>query len=182
MSWLTIIANLLAILSLVALGLVVLLVVAWFLRRGGSDRLGLGELDERAWLTLATVVAGVAMAGSLYFSEVVHFVPCQLCWYQRIAMYPQVLLLGMAALRRDIGIRPYAMAMSLIGAAIALYHVIIQRFPSLSTGACSADAPCTAINLEVFGFVTIPFLALSAFLLIFALLLVARPVDDEVAA
>ncbi len=182
MSWLTIIANLLAILSLVALALVVLLVVAWFLRRSGSDRLGLGELDERAWLTLATVVAAIATAGSLYFSEVAHFIPCQLCWYQRIAMYPQVLLLGMAALRRDIGIRPYAMAMSLIGAAISFYHVIIQRFPSLSTGACSADAPCTQINLEVFGFVTIPFLALSAFLLIFALLLVARPVDDELAA
>ncbi len=182
MSLLSVVANLLAILALVALVLVVALLSVWFARRGTGDVLGLGQLDARSWLMAATVVAVIAMAGSLYFSEVVHFIPCQLCWYQRIAMYPLVLLLGIAAARRDLGIRPYAMTLSLIGAAISTYHIVIQRLPSLSTGSCSVDAPCTAINLEVFGFVTIPFLALSAFLLIAALLLVARPADDEAPA
>ena len=181
-SWLTVIANLLAILSLVALALVIALVAVWFVRRGSGDVLGLGQLGARSWLSAATLVAAIAIAGSLYFSEVVHFIPCQLCWYQRIAMYPLVLLLGIAAARRDLGIRPYAMTLSLIGAVISTYHIVIQRIPSLSTGSCSVDAPCTAINLEVFGFVTIPFLALSAFLLIAALLLVARPADDETPA
>lgn len=182
MSLLSVVANLLAILSLVALALVVALVAVWFARRGSGDVLGLGQLGSRTWLSAATLVAAIAMAGSLYFSEVVHFIPCELCWYQRIAMYPLVLLVGIATARRDLGIRPYAMTLSLIGAVISAYHIVIQRIPSLSTGSCSVDAPCTAINLEVFGFVTIPFLALSAFLLIAALLLVARPADDETPA
>jgi disulfide bond formation protein DsbB len=180
-SLLSVIANLLAILSLVALALVILLAALWFVRRGSGDVLGLDQLDARGWLSAATLVAAIAMAGSLYFSEVVHFIPCELCWYQRIATYPLVLLLGIAAARRDLGIRPYVIALSLIGALISAYHVVIQRIPSLSTGACSVDAPCTAINLEVFGFVTIPFLALAAFLLIAALLLVAGSTVAEAA-
>ena len=69
------------------------------------------------------------MAGSLYFSEVAHFVPCRLCWYQRIAMYPLVLLLGIATLRRDVGIRLYAIPLAAIGAAVSIYHVQLERFP-----------------------------------------------------
>ncbi len=179
MSFVAVVANLLAILSLVALALVVALVATWFARRASTGVLGLGQLGSRAWLLSAAGVATIATAGSLFFSEVAHFVPCQLCWYQRIAMYPLVVLLGIAAVRRDLGIRPYAVVMSLAGAAISAYHVVIQHFPALSTGSCSTDAPCTAIDVQVLGFVTIPFMAFAAFLLIATLLMVARPLDEE---
>lgn len=173
MSIIAVVANLLAILSLVALALVVLLLVVHFAAGRSDEPSGLAQLDERAWLAGAGLVALIATSGSLYFSEVAHFVPCVLCWYQRIAMYPLVILLLLSAARRDLGIRPYAMTLGLVGAAISLYHVVIQRLPSLNVGSCSPDSPCTQINVEVFGFVTIPFMALSAFLLIATLLFVA---------
>ena len=81
------------------------------------------------------------MTGSLYFSEVAHFVPCRLCWYQRIAMYPLVLLLGIATLRRDRGIRLYAIPLAAIGAAVSIYHVQLERFPDQASF-CSLEAPC----------------------------------------
>ncbi len=122
-------------------------------------------------LWLAWLVAAVAMAGSLYMSEVAGFVPCALCWYQRIAMYPLALLLLIAAWRGDRGIRPYAASMALIGAAISGYHVLVQRLPGLPSGSCSVQAPCNAIYIERFGFVTIPVMALIGFMTIATILL-----------
>jgi disulfide bond formation protein DsbB len=122
-------------------------------------------------LWLAWLVAAVAMAGSLYLSEVAGFVPCALCWYQRIAMYPLALLLLIAAWRGDRGIRPYAGSMALVGAAISAYHVLVQRLPGLPSGSCSVQAPCTAIYIERFGFVTIPVMALIGFMTIATILL-----------
>jgi disulfide bond formation protein DsbB len=121
-------------------------------------------------LTLGFCVAAVAMLGSLYFSEVAHFVPCRLCWYQRICMYPLVPLLGMAAFRRDSSIRLYAGALAGIGALISTYHVLLERYPSLEGGVCEAANPCTIIWVERFGYLTIPAMALSAFALLVALL------------
>jgi disulfide bond formation protein DsbB len=174
-SLLSVIANLLAILSLVALALVILLAALWFVRRGSGDVLGLDQLDARGWLSAATLVAAIAMAGSLYFSEVVHFIPCELCWYQRIAMYPLVPLLGLAAWRRDTGIRPYALALAGLGAPISAWHVLVERFPTLEGPYCDPAAPCSAIWVNTFGYLTIPTMALSGFLLIAVLLLVAGP-------
>jgi disulfide bond formation protein DsbB len=129
-------------------------------------------------LALGFCVATVAMLGSLYFSEVAHFVPCRLCWYQRICMYPLVPLLGMAAFRRDLGIRLYAGALAGIGALISTYHVLLERFPSLEGGVCEAANPCTIIWVERFGYLTIPAMALSAFALLLALLALP-PVKDD---
>ena len=130
-------------------------------------------------LWVATVVAAIATAGSLYLSEVARLEPCALCWYQRIAMYPLVLLLGMAAVRRDAAIRPYVLALAGIGAVISAYHVAVQRLPGLPSGSCSVSAPCSAIQVEVLGFVTIPVLALVAFATIFVLASLGRT-DPEV--
>ena len=91
----------------------------------------------------AWMVALVASAGSLYLSEVVGFVPCLLCWYQRIVMYPLVVVLGVAMVRGDAGVWRYALPLSVIGALIAAYHVTIQLQPSLDAGMCSAGASCT---------------------------------------
>ncbi|HEX7171968.1 MAG TPA: disulfide bond formation protein B [Candidatus Limnocylindria bacterium] len=121
-------------------------------------------------LWLAVVVATVATAGSLYFSEVAGFVPCALCWYQRIAMYPLVLVLGIAALRGDVQVRRYVGPMAAIGAVISIYHIGVERLPGLPTGSCSLEAPCDLIWVERFGFITIPVMALAGFLAILALL------------
>jgi len=124
------------------------------------------------------VVAVLATAGSLYFSEVAGFVPCTLCWYQRIAMYPLVVILGVAAVRRDRRAATGAAALAAIGALVAGYHVALEWIPSLDSGTCDAAAPCTLVWFRAFGVFSLPTLALTAFLLILTVLLVRDP--DEV--
>lgn len=135
------------------------------------------EGSERALLFLAAAVSLIAASGSLYFSDVVGFTPCLLCWYQRIAMYPLVPILGIAALSRDRRVGRYALPLSIGGLLVAAYHVTIQIRPSLDVVTCSAEAPCTSRYLAVFGFVSIPVMASGAFLLITALLVALRPAE-----
>ena len=120
-------------------------------------------------LWIAFLVALLATLGSLYFSDIAHFEPCLLCWYQRIAMYPLVVILGLAAWREDDGAWIYATALAAIGAGISTYHVLLEWFPSLSSGACDPDNPCTLVWFRVFGIISLPTLALTAFLLIITL-------------
>lgn len=136
----------------------------------GGVRSSLGPIA----LGSAFLVAALATIGSLYFSEVAKFEPCRLCWYQRIAMYPLVVVLGVAAWRRDVGVGRYAAPLAAIGAVIALYHYLLEWLPFLDSGVCAASTPCTIIWFRVFGFVSLPYLALSAFLLILGLLWVSR--------
>jgi disulfide bond formation protein DsbB len=128
---------------------------------------------------LAWFVALLATMGSLYFSEVAGYTPCVLCWYQRIAMYPLVVILAIAAARRDAAGRWYAIALAGIGSLIAAYHVALEWIPSLDSGACDASAPCTYIWFRVFGVISLPTLALIAFGLILTLLLVRPPRDGD---
>ena len=131
----------------------------------------------------AWAAATLAMAGSLYFSEIAHYTPCTLCWYQRIAMYPLVLILAIAAIRRDIGIRRYAIPLAAVGAVISSYHYLLEWFPQIDTGACTVGIPCTQVWFREFGFVSLPLLALVAFGLVIALLLIPprKPAPDELA-
>ena len=124
-------------------------------------------------LELATMIAIGATVGSLYFSEVRNFVPCEYCWYQRIAMYPLALILLIATIRRDKNIIPYALTLSLSGVALSAYHYQLQLFPQ-QTSSCGLDASCTYRWVEVFGFVTIPLLALTSFTFI-SMILIATP-------
>jgi disulfide bond formation protein DsbB len=130
-------------------------------------------------LELALAVAVVSMVGSLYFSEGAHFTPCKLCWYQRIAMYPLVPMLAVAVWRQDRAVRRYALPLAVIGGLISTYHVILERFPSLETGACDPNNPCSLRWVEELGYLTIPTMALSAFALIVTLLLASGPVARE---
>jgi disulfide bond formation protein DsbB len=130
-------------------------------------------------ITLAAVVALVTMLGSLYLSEVAHYPPCEMCWYQRIAMYPLTILLGIAVWRRDREIRHYALPLTGIGAALSIYHYQLERFPDQSSLSCSVDVPCTTVWIWKFHYISIPFMALSAFVTIATLLLIARTGDDE---
>lgn len=131
-----------------------------------------------AALWLAFLVAATATAGSLYLSEVAGFVPCTLCWYQRIAMYPLAIVLGIAAWRGEVGVRRYVVPIAAIGAVIAAYHVALERLPGLPSGACSLEVPCTLIYVERFGFVTIPVMALIGFLAILTIMVALLPAAD----
>ena len=121
-------------------------------------------------LTLAATVAVVSTAGSLYFSEVAHFTPCRLCWYQRIAMYPLAVILPIAAAKGDGLVRRYVTPLAAIGAVIAGYHILVERFPNLETSACDPLNPCSLVWIERLGYLTIPTMALSGFAAILALL------------
>lgn len=119
-------------------------------------------------LPLAFAVAVVSTAGSLYFSEVRHFIPCEFCWYQRIAMYPLTVVLGVALLRRRHDVLYTALPLAGVGAGLSIYHYQLQLFPEQGSS-CSALVPCTGKWVEEFGFVTIPLMALAGFVIIAAL-------------
>jgi disulfide bond formation protein DsbB len=130
-------------------------------------------------LGAAFLVALVATLGSLYLSEVAGFVPCTLCWYQRAAMYPLALLLGVAVLRRDLAVRPYAIALAGMGSIISTYHHLLERFPAIDAGACDPDNPCTLVWVWRFHYLSIPLMAGTAFALVAALLLSAGPAAGQ---
>jgi len=122
-------------------------------------------------LLLAWIVALVTTAGSLYYSEHLGFVPCELCWYQRIAMYPLTVVLGVGWFRRDAKVWITASPFVIVGAPLSMYHWLVERVPSFAeSSSCSTTAPCTAPYFEKLGFVTLAWMCLSSFLLIGCLL------------
>ena len=131
---------------------------------------------------LAAGIALGATVGSLWFSESAGFPPCELCWYQRIAMYPLVLVLGLAALRHSATGRITGMVIAAIGLAVSAWHNIIETNPSLDTGSCDPENPCTIRWVEGLGFWTIPRMAAASFVLIIVLTaidhLARRPPKD----
>ncbi|WP_421118724.1 disulfide bond formation protein B [Aquihabitans daechungensis] len=130
-------------------------------------------------LTLAAVVALVCTLGSLYLSEVAHFPPCRLCWFQRIAMYPLVVVLGVGAIRRDVGARISGAILAGLGACVSVWHLLVERYPTLESDSCDPLNPCSMKWVEELGYLTIPGMALSGFALILVLLAAARPVSLE---
>ncbi len=112
----------------------------------------------------AWVVSIVSVSGSLYASEIAKFPPCILCWYQRICMYPLVVIIAIGILKKDRHMPLYVISLSLIGFFIALYHVLLyyQIIPE-SIAPCIQGVSCTTKYIEWFGFITIPFLSLISF-------------------
>ncbi|MGB7861408.1 MAG: disulfide oxidoreductase [Acidimicrobiia bacterium] len=157
--------SLLALLSLVALITAVGL-LGYRLIRGPEAA---GMLGSNG-LWFAWVVALVATVGSLVYSEAIHFLPCRLCWFQRIAMYPMSIILLVGAIRKETQARFYALPFALGGLLISIWHYLTQAFPSLEGGSCDPLNPCSARYVEVFGFVSIPFMAGTGFTLIAVLL------------
>ena len=124
-------------------------------------------------LYIAWVISLTATIGSLYFSEIREFVPCELCWIQRIFMYPLTILLGIAAFTNDVRMRLYVLPLTLIGGTISLYHYLVQKVPGFADiKPCVQGVPCNIQYINWFGFVTIPFLALTAFTLMSIVLIV----------
>ena len=109
----------------------------------------------------------VATLGSLYFSEVRGFVPCEMCWYQRILMYPIVILSTVAYIQKNARISLTTAVFAIIGGSISLYHYGIQKISFLQeTAPACGQVSCTGFYINWLGFITIPFLALTAFVMI----------------
>ncbi len=115
------------------------------------------------------------MGGSLFFSEVMELPPCVLCWYQRIAMYPLVLIIGVGIILNDRRMKAYALPFGLIGLAIAVYHnLLYYGFIPESITPCTEGVPCNAVQIEWLGFITIPLMGLASFISIALCLLFYR--------
>lgn len=132
------------------------------------------DIFKQYGVFLAWIISVTATLCSLYFSEIAHFAPCNLCWYQRIFMYPLSLILGVATYREDRTIFTYAFPLTLVGGSISLFHYLEQKIPVLRTVIpCHIDVPCSFDHLNLLGFITIPLLSFFAFVLITFLLWVA---------
>ncbi|WP_338787569.1 disulfide oxidoreductase [Metabacillus sp. FJAT-53654] len=119
-------------------------------------------------LSIGWIASFIATLGSLYFSEILQYTPCELCWYQRIFMYPLVIILGIGVFKKDASIALYSLILSAIGGCISIYHYSIQKIDFLGEKSISCGiVPCTGEYINWLGFITIPFLALVAFIIIF---------------
>src|SRR4029450_4341090 len=155
-------------------GLLLLVGVLWLVGLHSP----LATIRSAIWgyeLWLAFLVAAVAPGGTLFFSEIADFIPCELCWYQRICMYPIALLTLLMALANDHRAARYLLPLPLAGAGVSIYHLLVENGVVEQSQACLVSAPggCGAEWINEFGYVTIPTLALTAFALTFAFLLFA---------
>ncbi len=133
--------------------------------------------DTTAWTLIfgAWLVASVSTLGALFFGEVMQLPPCILCWYQRIFMFPLVVILPLGLFPFDRNVVRYALPLAVIGFLFAVFHLLlIAGVIPESIKPCTQGVPCSETVIEWFGFVTIPLLSVLAFLTILALLITAH--------
>jgi disulfide bond formation protein DsbB len=134
----------------------------------------------------AFVVAAIATGGSLFYSQIAPFIPCEFCWFQRVLMYPLSILMLLIAARGDNRAARYLLPLPVVGAGTSIYHMLIERDVIHEPKTCSLSAPggCGTnwIANHSFGYLTIPTLALTAFLLLIGFLVLATTGESEVPA
>lgn len=128
---------------------------------------------------LAFGQALVAMLGSLYYSEIAGFIPCTLCWYQRILMYPLVLITLVGIIKHDEYLPSYVLPLSIIGIGLSAYHYLIQLGVLGNASGCSIIA-CNIRYVNYLGFITIPLMALTGFIVITVAMLATRWANGRV--
>ncbi len=128
--------------------------------------------DYGGWL--AFIIATVATLGSLYYSEIAGFIPCRLCWYQRILMYPLVVVTLVGALKRDEYLPAYVLPLSIACMLVSGYHILMERGVIPPSATCAADVPCNISYVSYLGFITIAVMAFTAFTLITLIMLGMR--------
>jgi disulfide bond formation protein DsbB len=131
----------------------------------------------RNGLFFAFIVSLASTLGSLFYSQIAGFAPCELCWFQRIFMYPQVILLGLALIKKDSRIVDYALSLSLIGGVISLYHNYVYFMNGGLNSYCvvgGQGVSCIKRYVLEFGYITIPVMAFTAFLMVVILLLFSK--------
>jgi disulfide bond formation protein DsbB len=132
---------------------------------------------DRSWALVfgCWLVASASTLGALFLSEVMGLAPCVLCWYQRICMFPLVFILPAGLFPFDPKIVRYALPLAVAGSLIALFHLLlVAGYIPDRIKPCTQGVPCTSVQIEWFGFVTIPLLSLLAFSLVTALLILAH--------
>ena len=130
------------------------------------------NFSSLTFIFLAFLVSLVATLGSLFFSEIMHFIPCSLCWYQRIFMYPLVFIFLINLLYPDDKVFKYSFPLVIVGLFISIYHnLLILKIIPETLSPCISGVPCSVDYLNYFGFITIPLLSFIAFLTIFILLI-----------
>lgn len=127
-------------------------------------------------IVFSFIVATTATLGSLFYSEIAGFTPCKLCWFQRILMYPEAILLGVALWKKESVIRDYILALAVPGALIAGYHYLLQigYAPALPCSAVGFSESCSQRFVMTFGYITIPMMALTGFLMIILFLFIQK--------
>lgn len=115
---------------------------------------------------IALLAAWIATTGSLFMSQVLGWLPCVLCWYQRILMYPLAIILAVGILRRDQKLHLYVLPLSIAGIFTSLYHYLLIKTTWFPPPPCMDGVPCTTDYLNWLGFINVPFLALTAFIII----------------
>jgi len=135
-------------------------------------------------LRSAFVVAALGTGGSLFFSQIAPFPPCELCWYQRICMYPLSILTLLLAARADNRVARYLLPLPVVGAGVSVFHLLVQNGVVKESLQCSLSAPggCANSWINEFGYVTIPTLALTGFLLLIGFLVLGSTGTAEEAA
>lgn len=125
-------------------------------------------------LYIAFIQAWLATLGSLFYSQIIGLTPCVLCWYQRILMYPLVILFTVAIIRKDKNIPYYVLPMTIIGSLIAAYQYLLQMTPlgAVELTKCDLTNPCSKIDAIYLGFITIPLMSLAAFFLISIMMII----------
>jgi disulfide bond formation protein DsbB len=167
----------LAVLGVVGQGLAVLLVLSLLAAREAVRRALWGY---ELWA--AFLVAAIATGGSLFFSEVAGFVPCDLCWFQRICMYPLSILTLFAAFHADYRLARYLLPLPVVGACVSIYHLLVENHVVATPAACKIGAGCAVKWIDYFGYMTIPTLALTGFVLLIGLLGLAAAGAEETPA
>ncbi len=133
------------------------------------------ETLRRYALYFAWLVSVIATLGSLYFSEIKGYIPCELCWYQRILMYPLALILGIGTFQNDVTVKRFVLPMAIMGWLISLFHYLQQKVPGFaSIKPCKSGVPCSAEYINWFEFITIPFLSFTAFSLVLVFMLLIK--------
>lgn len=164
-------------LAVLLLLLLVFVVVAYFNSKvkEGFDKL-IKRMRPRIFLLIFLLLFG-AVVSSLYYSQVVGFAPCELCWYQRISIFSLALIFGIAAIKKDSNIYPYALTLSLFGCIVAFYHVYVQFFQN-KLGVCSTEGltiSCSKRYIEAISFISIPVMSLVVlFTVIVAMVIFVR--------
>jgi disulfide bond formation protein DsbB len=160
-------------------GAALLIILITPLRRRGWTRDLVEFVGERA-IFLSFLFALAATGASLFYSDIANFQPCLLCWWQRILLYPQVILLFVALIKKDRLVRLYSLIFSSIGVIISLYHTFLQ-FGGESLFPCSATGVgCEHVYFLTYGYVTIPTMSLTTFALILLIMLCPDPRKQQV--
>jgi disulfide bond formation protein DsbB len=159
--------------------LIILAILYFFVLKKRDERI-VAFVKKYALLT-AFLIATAAMLGSLVYSEVIGYEPCVLCWYQRVFMYPQVLLLWMGMYRKDGSVKDYVLALSAIGAIIAFYHYMLQigAAPSVVCSAVGYSVDCAQNFTMQLGYITLPMMSLTAFLMVAVLMLILKKLSSK---